>query len=130
MEAGAAQFDSEGFTVEAQQLRDQADSLREQAATARAGETGQDLDAEIVSGNLAPSGQQTVVAATESAADFQMPVQVFPDVENGRWSEKDIALCKEKGVMSGRGDGNFHPTDALTREEAAAIAARIIRLMP
>ncbi len=43
----------------------------------------------------------------------------------GRWSEKAIERVKELGVMAGYEDGTFRPTQALTREEAAALAAKL-----
>lgn len=55
------------------------------------------------------------------------PVPVFPDVEVGRDTEADIVLCKERGIIKGFPDGLFRPTQTLTREQGAAIAARIIR---
>jgi hypothetical protein len=61
---------------------------------------------------------------------FSLPAQVFPDIEVGRWSEDDIKLCKEAGIVKGMDDGLFRPTQPLTREEGAAIAARLLRNFP
>ncbi len=43
----------------------------------------------------------------------------------GRWSEKAIDRAKELGLMSDYADGTFRPTQALTREEAAALAVKM-----
>lgn len=64
MEDGAFELEAEGYPDEAQQLRDQADSLREQAATARAGETGVELEAEDGNNSASPEAQQPVALPT------------------------------------------------------------------
>lgn len=51
----------------------------------------------------------------------------FPDVTADRWSAADIRLCKELGILKGFDDGTFKPEDLVTREQLAAVAARIIR---
>jgi len=49
----------------------------------------------------------------------------FTDVENGRWSEKQIQFVSEQGIMNGIGDGLFNPTGTVTREQLAVILSRI-----
>lgn len=46
----------------------------------------------------------------------------------GRWSEKDIQLCIDKGIIKGYEDNTFKPTNPVTREEMAVVIARLIRL--
>jgi len=46
----------------------------------------------------------------------------------GRWSEKDIRLCMEHGILKGYPDGTFRPTQPVTREELAAVIVRLIEL--
>ncbi|MGB9887905.1 MAG: S-layer homology domain-containing protein [Moorellales bacterium] len=43
----------------------------------------------------------------------------------GRWSEKAIERAKQLGIMSDYADGTFRPTQALTREEAAALTVKL-----
>ena len=50
---------------------------------------------------------------------------VYPDVSYDRWSAKQISLMKERGWMTGYGDGLFRPEQAVTREELAVILTRI-----
>ena len=49
----------------------------------------------------------------------------FPDVSKDRWSADAIAFVKEKGWMTGYGDGLFRPTQPISREEMAEILYRI-----
>lgn|GEM_PF-3495910 len=51
--------------------------------------------------------------------------KVFKDVPDDRWSAPYIEAAKKLDIIRGDKEGNFHPTDPLTREEAAAIAARL-----
>lgn len=43
------------------------------------------------------------------------------------WAEKGIAQVKEAGVMSGDANGGFRPQGFITRQEAAVIAAAILK---
>ena len=49
-----------------------------------------------------------------------MEQKKFSDIE-GRWSEKAIKYCAEKGYVNGYADGTFQPTKPITREELAQI---------
>lgn len=49
----------------------------------------------------------------------------YKDISDNDWFYKDIAAVSAKGYMKGF-DGNFRPNDKLTREEFAAVAARIL----
>ena len=49
-----------------------------------------------------------------------MEEKKFTDIE-GRWSEKAIKYCAEKGNVNGYADGTFQPTKPITREEMAQI---------
>lgn len=53
----------------------------------------------------------------------------FPDVPASRWSASAIVEAKRLGLVAGKGDGNFHPEDPLTREEAAVLAVRLYHLL-
>lgn len=56
------------------------------------------------------------------------PEPVTVDDIKGRWSEKDIRLCMEHGILKGYPDGTFRPTQPVTREELAAVIVRLIEL--
>ena len=45
----------------------------------------------------------------------------------GRWSQTDIELCVDRGIIKGYEDNTFKPTQQITREEVAALFARYIR---
>ena len=46
----------------------------------------------------------------------------------GRWSEADIRWCMEHGFLKGYPDGSFKPTQAVTREELAAVIRRLVEM--
>ncbi|MCL6479066.1 MAG: trypsin-like peptidase domain-containing protein [Peptococcaceae bacterium] len=49
---------------------------------------------------------------------------MFSDIK-GRWSEKDIVRMAEAGFLLGYPDGTFKPAQNVTREELAAVIARL-----
>ena len=49
---------------------------------------------------------------------------VFPDVQDGRWSAHDIEYMADKEVVKGYPDGEFKPDRNLTRAEFAALIFR------
>lgn len=50
--------------------------------------------------------------------------KVFKDVPDNRWSAKYIEAAKELDIIRGDNEGNFNPSEPLSREEAAVIAVR------
>lgn len=52
----------------------------------------------------------------------------FSDVPANAWYANAVQTCLETGLMTGRGDGKFAPTAAVTYAEAAAMAARVYSL--
>ncbi len=50
---------------------------------------------------------------------------MFKDVEPNRWSAKDIDRVTGAGLVTGYPDGTFRPEQPITREEVAAIVARL-----
>ncbi|MBQ9930980.1 MAG: S-layer homology domain-containing protein, partial [Firmicutes bacterium] len=48
----------------------------------------------------------------------------FPDVEAGTWYSDAVHWAAEKDLLTGYGNGNYGPGDALTREQLAAILWR------
>lgn len=53
-------------------------------------------------------------------------IMKFTDVPKGKWSEKNIDLVSDLGLMKGYPDGTFKPTKAVTREELATVLANFI----
>ena len=49
---------------------------------------------------------------------------VFPDVEESRWSAHDIEYMADKKIVYGYPDGEFKPSNSLTRAEFAALIFR------
>jgi len=45
----------------------------------------------------------------------------YPDVESNRWSAAKIKWAKEKNIVTGYPNGNFRPTQAVTRAELIVI---------
>ena len=46
----------------------------------------------------------------------------------GHWAEDAIATWTENGVLDGNGDGTFNPNGTMTRAEAAALFAKLLKL--
>lgn len=53
---------------------------------------------------------------------------IFPDVELGRWSAHDIEYMADKNIIEGYPDGEFKPSNNLTRAEFAALICRFTKL--
>ena len=53
----------------------------------------------------------------------------FNDVPHGHWAAKAIERLGGYGIMLGKGDGNFHPDDLLTRAELAMALDRAIEFI-
>ncbi len=62
---------------------------------------------------------------TVQGANVTVPASVatrpFSDVENTRWSAVKIKWAKDNNIVSGYPNGNFRPTQAVTRAELIAI---------
>ena len=46
----------------------------------------------------------------------------------GRWSEKDIQLCIDKGIIKGYEDKTFRGEESITRAEVATIICNVMKL--
>lgn len=53
----------------------------------------------------------------------------FPDVNEKAWYAQYIEKASEAGIMIGDDQGNFRPSDHLTRAEAAAIVSRLLDII-
>jgi len=54
----------------------------------------------------------------------------FTDVPAGKWYSVDIAAAKAAGYISGYTDGTFGPNRTITRQEAASVLTRLLKLEP
>ena len=54
----------------------------------------------------------------------------FNDVPNGKWFTEPVLKCVKAGVISGYGNGKFGPNDNVTREMAAVILAKALKVRP
>ncbi|RKP46272.1 hypothetical protein D7Z26_24640 [Cohnella endophytica] len=52
----------------------------------------------------------------------------FSDISSAKWYALDVARAKEAGYMQGDGKDLFRPEASVTREEAAVIIARLLKL--
>jgi len=51
----------------------------------------------------------------------------FPDVDGEEWYAPGVAWAQRTGLVSGYGDGGFHPNEPMTWEQAAAVLQRFAR---
>lgn len=70
----------------------------------------------------------TVLYALEDAG-AQKTVGLFDDVAEDAWYAQGTAWAVEAGIVSGYGDGQFGPNDAITREQLALMLYRYAQYM-
>lgn len=58
---------------------------------------------------------------------FTVTGKVFPDVEESRWSVKEIEYLANDGIILGYPDGEFKPAQNLTRAEFASLIAKFTK---
>jgi len=51
---------------------------------------------------------------------------VFPDVPADHWAKAEIEACYAAGIVGGYGDGAYHPSDVVTRDQMAVYIARAL----
>lgn len=54
------------------------------------------------------------------------PAGTFSDLDEAPWAKTAIEALAKKGILSGKGDGKFHPNDIVTREEFVKIIVEAI----
>lgn len=54
--------------------------------------------------------------------------ELFGDMQNTQWAKTAVLALAEKGIISGRGNGEFAPADNVTREEFAKILVSAFNL--
>ncbi|MDD6735779.1 MAG: S-layer homology domain-containing protein [Clostridiales bacterium] len=64
----------------------------------------------------------------EYAATLEADSNRFPDVEPERWSNKAISAMAMGGYVVGDTDGNFNPSNPITRAEFVALISKFIDL--
>lgn len=52
----------------------------------------------------------------------------FHDIQNNAWYADYIAIASEYGIISGFGDGNFKPSNKITRQQAMTIIERTMKI--
>ena len=60
--------------------------------------------------------------------DMTTAPELFPDVPAGFWAGTAVETCVDNGVVQGYLDGNYHPTDIVTRDQMAVYVARAFGL--
>ena len=58
------------------------------------------------------------------------PGELFSDVKTSSWYAGAVAAAAGAGLLQGYGDGTFRPEQKVTREEIAAVLARVMNLKP
>ncbi|RXZ83792.1 hypothetical protein EBB07_05270 [Paenibacillaceae bacterium] len=66
----------------------------------------------------------TILARTKNLTDHYAYQQLYPDVADGFWAAAYIEQLQETGLLIGDKEGNFRPSDRITRAEIAMVAAR------
>lgn len=61
---------------------------------------------------------------------FTTSGEVYPDVKHDRWSVTEIEYMENQKVVEGYPDGEFKPSNKLTRAEFAAMICRFAKLQP
>lgn len=52
----------------------------------------------------------------------------FADLDTVTWARESILKCRELGILSGDGDGKFHPERSITREEFLKLVMEALKL--
>ncbi|MBO9606382.1 MAG: S-layer homology domain-containing protein [Paenibacillaceae bacterium] len=83
-------------------------------------------------GSFRPDGQVTraeLAALANRAFRYTKAAAVpFADVAETDWYAPEVARALEAGYMQGDGDGLFRPEASITRQEAAVVIARLLKL--
>lgn len=54
----------------------------------------------------------------------------FSDVQASSWASKEVSAAVAAGYVSGASDGTFRPNEPITRQEAALMIVRLLKLTP
>ena len=58
--------------------------------------------------------------------DKTVSSQSFKDVSKNHWAWREIEIAKEYGIIQGKGNGIFAPSEILTREQVAAMLDNVL----
>lgn len=64
------------------------------------------------------------------AVDKKGSVMGFSDVKNGTWYYDEVTAASAAGYIGGYSDGTFGPDRTITRQEAASVLVRLLKLAP
>ncbi len=82
-----------------------------------------------VSGRPALPGQNTIPNTNMPQSSEQMEVHNnFSDMDSVLWAQTSVNLLYDRGIVKAAADGKFHPNDAITRAEFAALVVRAFGL--
>ena len=96
------------------------------------------VDAGVINGILEPDGTYTYRAQNSvTRAEFckmvnltfgyeTMAENIFTDVSSADWYYSHALIAIKEGYIKGYGDGRFHGTDTITREQVCTILSRIV----
>lgn len=78
----------------------------------------------------APITRAELAALFNRAFGFaaEVDTSMYSDVPASKWYAKDVALAKAAGYMQGDKAGTFRPESPISRQEAAAVIARLLAL--
>lgn len=82
----------------------------------------------IITGEFSVKCAQGIVDAlvkTFNIKKKEKPMSKYYTDTKGRWSEKEIDRARELGLMLGKSDTTFAPTENVTREQLAVVAVRL-----
>lgn len=83
-------------------------------------------------GTVKPNGEVTraefVTLVNKSQGLAEQATIAFKDVKQGSWYYADVAKAEKAGYISGYGDQTFKPASPITRQEAAVILTRLLKL--
>ena len=71
------------------------------------------------------------IAGSDGAVPPAPPTPTFPDVtptSTWAWAQKHVEYTVARGVVSGYGDGLYHPEIGVTRDQMAVFVARAFAL--
>lgn len=96
------------------------------------------VDAGVINGILEPDGTYTYRAQNSvTRAEFCKMVNltfgyettadnIFTDISSADWYYSHALIAIKEGYIKGYGDGKFHGTDTITREQVCTILSRIV----
>lgn len=81
-----------------------------------------------IGGSSGGGGSYIVSGGSNGSADNNGSGELFGDMQNASWAKNAVYALAEKGIISGRGNGEFAPSENVTREEFAKILVSAFNL--